>query len=326
MMPAGWTTKRFADVADYRAGRTPARANPLYWKDADDGVPWVAISDMTEFGAVIDTKEKITKAAFDEIFRGRSVRAGTLIMSFKLTIGRVATLGIDACHNEAIISIYPKHGVDQRYLGYFLAQVDYDALEDRQVKGNTLNQDKIDRIEIWLPPLGEQSSIADALDLLRRSIELQAQTLAVTEELKRVAMQTLFTRGLRDEAQKETEIGLVPEELGNCASRFARTNGNGTTPNRTNMEYWSGGTVPWITSGRMYERSIAGSDCCVTPRRLRDYSLPLLQPGLCSSLLLAREKRSDIARYWASSHCQPTCWIRATGSIDHQFRISPRIP
>ena len=36
-----------------------------------------------------------------------------LIMSFKLTIGRVATLGIDACHNEAIISILPNARINQ---------------------------------------------------------------------------------------------------------------------------------------------------------------------------------------------------------------------
>lgn len=210
-MPAGWTKTRFADVADYKAGRTPARANPLYWKDADGGVPWIAISDMREFGTVVNTEETITKAAFNDVFRGQTVKAGTLIMSFKLTIGRVATLGIDACHNEAIISIYPKKDIDQRYLGYFLAQIDYDSLQDRQVKGNTLNQDKIDRIEVWLPPRDEQVSIAEALDLVRRSITLQERTLAATTELKSAAMRTLFTCGLRGEVQKETEIGPVPE-------------------------------------------------------------------------------------------------------------------
>jgi type I restriction enzyme S subunit len=211
MIPAGWTTKRFADIADYKTGRTPARANPEYWVGTEDGVPWVAISDMTEFGTVTETKEKITKTAFDQIFRGQAVRAGTLIMSFKLTIGRVATLGIDACHNEAIISIYPKPGIDQRYLGYFLAQVDYDALQDRQVKGNTLNQEKIDRIEVWLPPFDQQSSISDVLDLLKRALELQDRAFATCQDLKRGAMRTLFTRGLRGEAQKETEFGSVPE-------------------------------------------------------------------------------------------------------------------
>ena len=222
MIPEGWTTRLFPEVADYRAGRTPARANPDYWKGTDDGVPWLSISDMTEFGVVSHTKERITNVAFGEVFRRELVPAGTLLMSFKLTIGRVATLGIDACHNEAIIAIYPRKGIDQRYLGYFLAQVDYEELQDRQVKGNTLNRDKINRIQVLLPPQEEQSSIADALAMLRRSISLQDQLLTGAQALKRAAMHTLFTRGLRGEAQKETEIGSVPEgwaynELGDLA-------------------------------------------------------------------------------------------------------------
>ena len=211
MIPEGWTTRLFPEVADYRAGRTPARANPDYWKGTDDGVPWLSISDMTEFGVVSHTKERITNVAFGEVFGRELVPAGTLLMSFKLTIGRVATLGIDACHNEAIIAIYPRKGIDQRYLGYFLAQVDYEELQDRQVKGNTLNRDKINRIQVLLPPQEEQSSIADTLAMLRRSISLQDQLLTGAQAFKRAAMQKLFTRGLRGEAQKETEIGPVPE-------------------------------------------------------------------------------------------------------------------
>jgi len=211
VIPEGWAVRTFGETADYKSGRTPARANEGYWSESADGVPWISIADMVPFGTVTRTKERITRVAFDEVFQSTAVRAGTLIMSYKLTIGRVATLGVDACHNEAIIAIYPRPGVDQRYLGYFLAQVDYDALQDRQVKGNTLNRDKIDRIEILLPPLDEQVSIADVLDLVKRSITLQDRTQATLQELKRAAMQALFTRGLRREAQKETEIGPIPE-------------------------------------------------------------------------------------------------------------------
>lgn len=211
MIPDGWQATRFADIADYKAGRTPARARPDYWQGAESGVPWVAISDMIEFGTITETKEKITEAAFKQVFRSTTSPAGTLIMSFKLTIGRVATLGIDACHNEAIISIYPRKDVDQGFLGYFLGQVDYDDLQDRQVKGNTLNQDKIDRIEIWLPPYREQVQIASVLDLLRHAIRIQDDGLANAHDLKRAAMRELFSKGLRGEAQKDTEIGPVPE-------------------------------------------------------------------------------------------------------------------
>ena len=85
--------------------------------------------------------------------------------------------------------------MDQRYLGYFLAQVDYNALQDRQVKGNTLNQEKIEQIKVWLPPLDEQAAIADVLDLLKRSIELQAKGIATAQHLKRAATRTLFMHG-----------------------------------------------------------------------------------------------------------------------------------
>ncbi len=124
-LPEGWAEQPFSQVARYATGRTPARANPTYWKIRTKQVPWVAISDMEEYGSITKTKESISEEAFLDVFRGRVVPAGTLLMSFKLTIGRVATLGIPACHNEAIISIYPHDGVDGRYLGYFLSQVDY---------------------------------------------------------------------------------------------------------------------------------------------------------------------------------------------------------
>lgn len=279
MIPDGWQAIPFADLADYKAGRTPARANPNYWHSADDGVPWVAISDMTEFGTVDATKENISQVAFREVFRGTTTPAGTLIMSFKLTIGRVATLGVDACHNEAIISIHPRKGIDQRFLGYFLAQVDYDGLQDRQVKGNTLNQEKIERIEIWLPPNDEPKQIADVLDLVRHALKIQDDGLVNAQDLKRAAMRALFTKGLRGEAQKETEIGPVPESWEVIPLASLGRIGSGTTPNRKDPTIWENGSIPWVTSGRMYEREIAGSDECVTPHAIRSSSLPLLQPG-----------------------------------------------
>jgi type I restriction enzyme S subunit len=110
-LPSNWTTESFADIADYSIGRTPARANGSFWEDDGENVAWVAISDMKPHGVIRQTKETISGQAFRGVFGGRIVPAGTLLMSFKLTIGRVATLGLPACHNEAIMSIYPKDGV-----------------------------------------------------------------------------------------------------------------------------------------------------------------------------------------------------------------------
>src|ERR1039458_1796631 len=185
MLPNGWTVESFETIARFAAGRTPSRANPVFWQGLGPHYPWVTISDMEDYGTITTTAESVTQAAFDQVFRGRLVRAGTLIMSFKLTIGRIGTLGVDAFHNEAIISIYPKLSVDQRYLGYFLSQIDYTEHQDRQVKGNTLNQDKLNRILVNLPPETEQSRIADVLDCVRKAILLQGRLTQKAHELKR---------------------------------------------------------------------------------------------------------------------------------------------
>lgn len=222
MIPDSWVICRFEEIATYKAGRTPARESSDYWQKSSNNVPWVTISDMHEFGLITKTKETVTPEAIDNVFRGQIIPAGTLLMSFKLTIGRIATLGIDACHNEAIISITPKSNINPRYLGYFLSQVDYRTLQDRQIKGNTLNRQKINRIEIFVPPSEEQSSIADTLDLVRRAIANQDSALAVAGELKRAMTRKLFAHGLRGVAQKETKIGPMPESwrMG-CLGQFA---------------------------------------------------------------------------------------------------------
>lgn len=251
-LPEGWSVEPFSQVARYTTGRTPARANPAYWAKGGRQVPWVAISDMEQYSTINTTAESVSALAFENVFRERIVPAGTLIMSFKLTIGRVATLGIPACHNEAIISIFPREGVDQRYLGYFLSQVDYTDHQDRQIKGNTLNQSKIDQIQVVLPPSEEQARIADVLDKCRLGINTERTAEKTAEELKRACMRELFTRGLRGEPQKETEIGPVPESWNPRTILELCEIWSGGTPRKSVTEYWNG-DIPWV-SGKDLKR------------------------------------------------------------------------
>ncbi len=57
----------------------------------------------------------------------------------------------------------------------------------------------------------EQKAIAAVLRRVESALAQQSVLLETLQELKRAAMARLFTRGVRGEAQKETEIGLVPE-------------------------------------------------------------------------------------------------------------------
>lgn len=234
---AAWPVVPFKDVADYDVGKTPARANPDYWTAAADNVPWVTISDLPAYGAVSTTKETTTSLAHEKVFRGRIVPAGTLLMSFKLTIGRIATLAIPAVHNEAIISIYPKPNMDQTFLGYYLSQVDYSQHQDRQIKGNTLNKSKIDRIPVPVPPKPVQQRIAAILDTVRGAIRGDREALATTRTLKQAVSSTVLT--IPEDADEGA--AWISERIGD-----SHLIGSGGTPSRSVPEFWVGGTIPWV--------------------------------------------------------------------------------
>ncbi len=134
------------------------------------------------------------------------------------------------------------------------------------------------------PPLPEQKKIAHILSTVQWAIEAQERIIQTTTELKKALMQKLFTEGLRNEPQKQTEIGLVPEswkvvELGAIAKV-----GNGSTPKRANEAYWDGGTIPWLNSARIHDRFITEPDQFVTPQAVKECHLPHVTPN---SLLIA---------------------------------------
>ena len=125
----------------------------------------------------------------------------------------------------------------------------------------------------------EQREIADVLSRVERAIGIQTESVSRLERIKVAATKRLFTHGLKGEPRRETELGPLPVSWEVVPFGSLGKIGSGTTPNRTNPAYWIGGTVPWITSGRVYERDIAGSDEHVTAIALHDANLPRLQPG-----------------------------------------------
>ena len=102
-LPDNWTWVRFGQYIRMSIGKTPPRGETKYWTNGK--YPWVSISDMSDYGLVTTTKESVSECARN-LF-GKISPAGTLIMSFKLTVGRTSLLNVSAYHNEAIISIYP---------------------------------------------------------------------------------------------------------------------------------------------------------------------------------------------------------------------------
>lgn len=164
-IPESWCWARFTQIVNFELGKTPGRHTDRFW---DKGLyPWFSISDMKEREIIGATKEKISETALNEKFGGRLIPKGTLIMSFKLTVGRTSILGIDAVHNEAIISIFPfvpERNITRNFLlkilGLLVCYVD----QTDAIKGATLNSTKLSNILIPLPSLSEQERIVAEIE------------------------------------------------------------------------------------------------------------------------------------------------------------------
>ena len=151
-IPETWEWVRFGRLVNSHSGKTPARGDGRYWINGE--YPWVSISDMKQDGIITSTKERISKYAAEETFGYNISKAGSLLMSFKLTIGRTCILGIDAYHNEAIITIQTLCDTKfytRDYLLKILPVISNWGESKDAIKGKTLNAQSIYNLLIPLP-------------------------------------------------------------------------------------------------------------------------------------------------------------------------------
>lgn len=165
-IPESWEWTRFGDLVHFNLGKTPKRAVTEYWINGQ--IPWISIADMKS-PSLSKTEEKITNEAFKDVFKNKLVPKGTLLMSFKLSIGKVGILKTDAVHNEAIIDIYPymnDQNVTRDYLFTFLPLISNAGKFNNAIKGKTLNKTSMTNMLIPLPPFEEQKRIVAKIDFL----------------------------------------------------------------------------------------------------------------------------------------------------------------
>lgn len=161
-----WEWKKLGDLYPISMGKTPPRADKSCWdpKKETNNV-WVSIADISanENNVIYDTKEYISNKAAKNITK---VEKDSLLLSFKLTIGKMAFAGVPLYTNEAIVNFPPKKGLSLAYLHKYFLYYDWEKSceGDTKVKGKTLNKEKLKNIDVLLPPLDEQERIVKVLD------------------------------------------------------------------------------------------------------------------------------------------------------------------
>lgn len=173
---------KLEELFDLQMGKTPARANMEYWNGNNK---WVSISDLSSYDKyVTDTKEYISDLGVSESGI-KTVPRNTVVMSFKLSIGKTAITTEDVYTNEAIMAFIDKGvcEINVDYLYYLFSGMDWNKGTNKAVLGLTLNKATLSKKEIDIPDLHTQNEVVKKLDFLSKLIQLQKQSMDKLDEL-----------------------------------------------------------------------------------------------------------------------------------------------
>lgn len=186
-------------------------------RDGDEKTPFLRTSNVFWDEVDLTTVDEMAIPAHE--LQSRRLRPGDLLVCEGGEIGRAAIW-----NGEIELMSFQNHihrlrpvcvDVEPRFYVYFL-QAAFTQLGIFEGAGNkttipNLSRNRLAALDVPHPSIDEQRDIVRALAVVRAAIAVQDRSLALTKALSGVAMEVLFTRGLKGEALREAEIGPVPE-------------------------------------------------------------------------------------------------------------------
>lgn len=238
---------RLSDIFDLQMGKTPSRSKSEFWNDGSN--KWVSIADLTKSDKYIST----TKETISDLAVAKSgikkVPKDTVIMSFKLSLGKTAITTEEMYTNEAIMSFQNigRYASNNNFIYHLFSSFDWSINTNKAVMGATLNKATLTDIQIPLPPLEIQEKIAKNLDTASELVKLHKTKLLELDKL----IQSVFYDMFGDPVTNEK--GWSVEKLGDITS--GKTS-NGFFAKRD--DYCSNGNVSILgvadIVNRMYSR------------------------------------------------------------------------
>ena len=174
---------KLEELFDLQMGKTPSRNISEYW--GDEGNKWISISDLSQCDKYISmTKERISDRAVEETGI-REIPANTVIMSFKLSIGKAAITSEPMYSNEAIMAFHDKHiaKLIPDYIYYMFSGKDWNEGTNKAVLGKTLNKATLSKVKVNICDIDKQRSIVDILDKVSAILENRKTELKMMDEL-----------------------------------------------------------------------------------------------------------------------------------------------
>jgi len=212
-IPSEWEVKSLKYILSFTTGGTPSSHISGYY---DGNEPWVTIADID--GKYINKTHFVSKNGAKNTNMILSPK-GSLLYSFKLSVGQVAFTSSDVYTNEAIISIYPHKNLNLNFWYYSLPIFVIKNANTNIYGAFLLNQDLIKNSTLLFPPLQEQQNIASFLDTKTEQLDIaikqKEQLIELLKERKQIVINDAVTKGIdKTVTMKDSGvewIGKIPE-------------------------------------------------------------------------------------------------------------------
>lgn len=149
----GWEVKKLKELVDIGIGRTPPRKEFHWFSKSITDVKWVSIKDLGDSGVfVLDTSEYLTEQAVEK-FNIPIIPPDTVLLSFKMTLGRVAITTEHMLSNEAIahFKFNEETPFSKEFLYFYLKTYPYETLGSTSSIVTSINSGMIKDMEAIIP-------------------------------------------------------------------------------------------------------------------------------------------------------------------------------
>ena len=207
-LPVGWRTELAGTLFEIAIGRTPPRVEQHWFSSDPSDVPWISIRDLGASGTYISkSNEYLTRDAVRQ-FRVKTISIGTVVLSFKLTVGRVAIASREMVSNEAIAQFTPleKTHFGSEYLYCFLKAFDFNSLGSTSSIANAVNSDSIRRIPILVPSKEIHRAFCGSVDSIFKRLKCVQDEIGSLAAIRDTLLPRLISGELRiADAEKKIE-------------------------------------------------------------------------------------------------------------------------
>ncbi|MGO2075279.1 restriction endonuclease subunit S [Pseudoalteromonas sp. AOP31-A2-14] len=306
-LPDGWLDASLDDVLlSIVGGGTPSKSNVSYFEGA---IPWMSVKDMNK-NTLEDTVDHITQEAVENSSTN-VIPAGTPIVATRMSLGKIVVANFDSAINQDLKALFHATGIERDYLVNWYRS--NSKLIESLGTGTTVKGIRLEvlrALKFPLSPLAEQKVIADKLDKLLSQVETTKARLDRIPQILKTFRQSVLAAAvsgkLTEEWREENDVSIeswVSTNIGALAQVAT-----GKTPKKTNVEYWDGGDVPWLTSAATGVALTFKAEQFVTKLAVKECTLKLFPIG---TLLLAMygegKTRGQVTEIKLEATCNQAC-------------------